>query len=169
MAVSDAGIVLAIQALTSYSVQTSAEATAGTNTTANILYSTAAKKQGCYTVFKAIAEAQVTEDLARQGKTATDAWQEKAIAYLIADLQKKKDPDWAARSVAYDSMSFSYGDDGLTGYMKAYKSMLESLALGDSDAFGDQDEDGIVLTKDAEDYPDSWRLSGLDTDDSDPF
>jgi hypothetical protein len=169
MATTDAGIVLAIQALTSYSVQTSAEATAGTNTTANILYSTAAKKQGCYTVFKAIAADQVVVDLARQGKSASDAWQEKAIAYLIADLQKKKDPTWAAKSESYDSISISWAGDGQTGYMKAYKAMLETLALTDSDAFGDQDDDGIVQTKDCEDYPSCWKLSGLEDDDVDPF
>ena len=175
MTVSDANIVLAIQALTSFSVQTSAEATAGTNTAANILHATASRTQGCYTVFKAIAQEVVTRDLLRVGKTATDAWSERAMALLVGDLQEKKDPDWAARSISFDGYSVSritgaQGEGGpQTGYMQAYHVMLDSLSSVDSGAFGDQDENGIVRTKDAEDYPDSWRLSGLDADSIDPF
>ena len=168
----DTDIIAAIQALSAYSVQTAAEDTAGTNTTANILYDTSSRTQGNYTIFKAIASAKVTEDLLRAGKTATDAWKYRAYALLIADQMAKKDPDWAANSVSFEGYSVSRGTNSTgpkTGYMLAYDAMLDALALVDSDPFADQDEDGIVQTKDAEDYPDSWRLSGLDTDDSDPF
>ncbi len=58
MAISEANAIAAIQALTSFSVQTSAEATAVTNTTANILYATASRTQGNFTVFLEIAEDQ---------------------------------------------------------------------------------------------------------------
>lgn len=175
MTVSDANIILAIQALTSFSVQTSAEATAVQNTSANILYATASRTQGCYTVFKAIAQDVIAKDLALVGKIAADAWSERAIALLMGDLQEKKDPDWSARSISFDgySVSRSTGAQGegapQTGYMQAYRAMLDSLASVDSGAFGDQDENGIVQTKDAEDYPDAWRLSGLDADSIDPF
>lgn len=164
----DTDIMAAIAALTAYSVQSAAEDTAGTNTTASILYDTATRTQGNYTIFKAIAAAKVTEDLLRAGKTATDAWKYRAYALLIADQQAKKDPDWAAKSVSFEGYSVSRGETK-TGYMLAYDAMLDALALVDSSPFGDQDDDGIVQTKDAEDYPDSWRLSGLDTDYSDPF
>ena len=164
----DADIIAAIQALTAYSVQTAAEDTAGTNTTASILYDTSSRTQGNYTIFKAIAESKVAEDLLRVGKTARDAWTYRAYALIIADQQAKKDPDWAAKSVSFEGYSVSRGETK-TGYMLAYDAMLDALTLSDSDPFADQDDDGIVQTKDAEDYPDSWRLSGLDTDDSDPF
>lgn len=175
MTVSDSNIILAIQALTAFSVQSQAEDTAGSNTAANILYDSASRTQGCYTVFKAIAQDVVTRDLLIVGKTATDAWSERAIALLVGDLQEKKDPDWSARSISFDgySVSRSTGTQGegapQTGYMQAYQAMLTSLTPADSGAFGDQDEDGIVKTKDSEDYPDSWRMSGLNTDYSDPF
>ena len=81
----------------------------------------------------------------------------------------KKDPDWAASAVSFEGYSVSRGNSTKTGYMLAYDAMLDALALVDSNPFADQDDDGIVLTKDAEDYPSSWRLSGLDTTTSDPF
>lgn len=165
----DTDIIAAIQALTAYSVQSAAEDTAGTNTDASILYDTASRTQGNYTIFKAIASAKVAEDLLRAGKTASDAWTYRAYALIIADQQAKKDPDWAAKSVSFEGYSVSRGDTK-TGYMLAYDAMLDALALVDSSPFSDQDGDGIVQTKDAEDYPDSWRLSGIDpTDDTDPF
>ena len=164
----DTEIIAAIQAFSAYSVQSAAEDSTGANTTASILYDTASRTQGNYTIFKALAEDKVDEDLARVGKTATDAWKYKAIALLIADLQARKDPDWAAKSVSFEGYSVSRGETK-TGYMLSYEAELDSLALVDSDPFADQDDDGIVQTKDAEDYPDSWRLSGVDTDDSDPF
>ena len=165
----DTDIIAAIQALSAYSVQTAAEDTAGTNTTANILYDTSSRTQGNYSIFKAIAEAKVTEDLLRAGKTAADAWKYRAYALLISDQMAKKDPDWAASAVSFEGYSVSRGNSTKTGYMLAYDAMLDALALVDSNPFADQDDDGIVLTKDAEDYPSSWRLSGLDTTTSDPF
>lgn len=168
----DADIIAAIQALTAYSVQTAAEDTAGTNLTASILYDTASRTQGNYSIFKLIATAKVTEDLLRAGKTATDAWKYRAYALLVADQQAKKDPDWAANSVSFEGYSVSRGNSSTgpkTGYMMAYESLLDALALVDSSPFASRDDDGIVQTKDAVDYPASWRLSELDTDDTDPF
>ncbi len=176
MAITESNVESAIQALTAFSIQTSAEAGTNppTNTAANILHASASRNQGNFTFSLAMSETKLTEDLARIGKTATDAEKEKALAYLIADLVEKKDPDWNARSISIEGYSVSrggYASNGATctGYMKAYLDLLDSLPLCASGAFSDQDEDGIVQTKDAEDYPGAWRLSGLKTEDSDPF
>ena len=168
MTVSESNVITNVAALTAYSIQTSAEATAGTNTTANILYNTASRTQGSFSVFYLIATDALTNDIARLGLSPTDAQKEKALAYYVAGLQQQKDPDAFAKSVSFEGYSVSRGD-GPTGYMAAYNALLAGLTTADSDPFGDQDEDGIVQTKDAADYPDSWRISGLDTDDSDPF
>lgn len=168
---SEANIIAAIQAQTAFSVQTSAEATALTNTTANILHATASRKQGNFTVFLAIAQDQLTKDLLTRGKAATDAQKEKALAYLIGDLQEKKDPDWSARSVSFGGYSVgrNTGASGLgatvTGNMQSYLSLLDGLPLTDSGAISDD----VVQTTDHTEYPDAWRLSGLDSDDIDPF
>jgi hypothetical protein len=165
---SEANIVAAIQALTAFSVQTAAEAGAGTNTTANILHSSASRTQGNFDLFYAIALSQLTEDLTRISKTATDAQKEKAIAYLIADLQEKKDPDVLAKSVSFDGYSVSR--DGATGSMKAYCAFLDGLPLADSGAIAAlQDDDGLIHVRDHDNYPEKWRMTGLDSADIDPF
>ena len=170
MAVSESNVITNVAALTAYSVQTKAqsEASPATGTDSSILYASQSRTQGNFGTFYALAAADVTEDLLRTGKTGSDAWKEKAIAYLVGDYMARKDPDWAAKSVSFEGYSVSR-DSTKTGYRLAYEALLEALTLSDSDPFGDQDDDGIVQTKDAEDYPDSWRISGLDTDDSDPF
>ena len=168
MTVSDANVVLAIQALTSFSVQTSAEATAGTNTTANILYATASRTQGCYTVFKAMAQAKVTEDLLRTGKTGSDTWQEQAIALLCGAYQEAKDPDIFAKSVSFDGYSVSR--DGQSGYMKAYGLLLDALPLaGSSSVLSATDLDCSGKVVDDTKYPESWKLTGLVDEVSNPF
>lgn len=177
MAVSESNVITNVAALTAYSVQTKAqsEASPATGTDSSILYASQSRTQGNFGTFYALAAADVTEDLLRTGKTGSDAWKEKAIAYLVGDYMARKDPDWGANSVSFEGYSVNRGGYGgqkvpKTGYRMAYEALLDSLALSDSDPFGDQDEDGIVETRDSENYPDSWRLSGIDpTDGTDPF
>ena len=164
MAVSDANIVLAIQSFTAFSVQTTAENTAGTNLTANILYNTASRTQAAYTVLKAYAVDQLASDLLRIGKTASDTQSEKALAYLIASYFEGKDPDIFAKSVSFDGYSVSR--DGQSGYLKAYQTFLDALPLVDS---GVVDLETVTHTKDHDDYPESWRLTQIGSDYSDPF
>ena len=168
MAVSDANIVLAIQSFTAFSVQTTAENTAGTNLTANILYNTASRTQAAYTVLKAAAVDQLAIDLEKIGKTATDAQSEKALAYLIAAYYEQKDPDIFAKSVSFDGYSVSR--DGQSGYMKAYQAILDALPLVNSGAVAAlQDDDGLIRVRDHTEYQESWRLTGLSSTGIDPF
>jgi hypothetical protein len=167
MAITEANVEAAISALTAFSVQTSTEAGAtptATNTTASILHASASRTQGNFTIFLAMSEDTLTQDLLRIHKTATDAQKEKALAYLIADLQEKKDPDILQKSVSFDDYSVSR--DGMTGSMKAYCAFLDGLPLVDS---GVVDLEEGTHTKDHDDYPDAWRLTGIDTTASDPF
>ena len=170
MAVSESNVITNVAALTAYSVQTKAqsEASPATGTDSSILYATASRTQGNFGVFYAIATDALTNDIARLGLSPTDAQKEKALAYYVAGLQQQKDPDAFAKSVSFEGYSVSRGE-GPTGYMAAYNALLAGLTSADSDPFGDQDEDGIVQTKDCEDYPSAWKLSGLDDDDVDPF
>lgn len=168
MTVSDANIVLAIQSFTAFSVQTSAEDTAGTNLTANILYDSASRTQAAYTVLKAYAVDQLAADLLKIGKTATDSQSEKALAYLIAAYYEQKDPDIFCKSVSFDGYSVSR--DGITGYMKAYRALLDALPLADSGAIAAlQDSDGLIHVRDHDQYPESWRMTELDQTSIDPF
>lgn len=168
MAVSDANIILAIQSFTAFSVQTQAEDTAGTNLTANILYDTASRTQAAYTVLKAYAVDQLSSDLEKVGKTATDAQSEKALAYLIAAYYEQKDPDIFAKSVSFDGYSVSR--DGQSGYIKAYQAILDALPLVDSGSIAAlQDSDGLIHVRDHDNYPAAWRMTELSNDVTDPF
>lgn len=168
MTVSDANIILAIQSFTAFSVQTAAEDTAGTNLTANILYDTASRTQAAYTVLKAYAIDQLAADLAKIGKTATDSQSEKALAYLIAAYFEAKDPDIFAESVSFDGYSVSR--DGQSGYMKAYGLLLDALpSAGSSSVLSSIDLDCTGKVSDDTNYPESWKLTGLADDVSNPF
>ena len=162
MAVSESNVEAAISALTAFSIQTSTEAGSSTNTTANILHATSSRTQGCFDVFYAIATDKLTSDLARSGKTATDAQKEKALAYLIADLQEKKSPDWSARSTSFDGYSVSKAESK-TGYMMAYEALIQDslTTTSISSVLPDPDEDEVVKTLDSSQYPDEWRLTNL--------
>lgn len=168
MAITEANVEAAIAALTAFSIQTSTEAGAGSNTTANILHASASRTQGNFTIFYAIALDKLTEDLAQAGKTATDAQQEKALAYLIGDLQEKKDPDAIAKSVSFDGYSVSR-DGGKTGYMQMYEALVKALPAATSSVISASDLECTEQVRDASDYPDSWRLTELESTDIDPF
>lgn len=167
-ALSEANVIAAVQSLTAFSVQSATEAGLGTNSAANILYSTASRTQGNFTIFYAIALDKLTEDLALAGKTATSAQQEKALAYLIGDLQEKKDPDAVAKSVSFDGYSVSR-DGGKTGYMQMYEDLVKSLPSVTSSVLSASDLECTGQVRDASDYPDSWRLTELESTDIDPF
>lgn len=177
MAVTEGSVITNVAALTAYSIQTKEQSETtptATGTDSSILYNSQSRNQGNFTVFYSLATADVTEDLHRTGKTGSDSWKEKAIALLVASYQAQKDPDWAANSVSFEGYTVNRGGYAgksqiNTGYRTAYEALLEALTSVDSAPFSDQDEDGIVQSKDAEDYPASWRISGIDTDYSDPF
>ena len=92
MAVSESNVITNVAALTAYSVQTKAqsEASPATGTDSSILYASQSRTQGNFGTFYALAAADVTEDLLRTGKTGSDAWKEKAIAYLVGDYMARK-------------------------------------------------------------------------------
>ena len=171
MTITEANVESAIAALTAFSIQTSTEAGAGTNTTANILHATSSRKQGNFTIFYAIALDQLTKDLLQIGKQPSDVQKEKALAYLIGDLMEKKDPDWSARSVSMSGYSVgrNTGASGMgstvTGNMQAYLNLLNSLPMVASGAILDE----IEHTRDHDEYPEAWRLTGLESGDVDPF
>ena len=62
----EASVIAAIEGFTPLSVQTSAQATAVTNTTARLLYNAASRTQGNFSLFYAQAKRDVIRDLARR-------------------------------------------------------------------------------------------------------
>ena len=148
----------AVSDRTCFSIQTSTEASAGTNTTANILYTTSTRTQGNFSNFYLEAIDTFAEDLLRVGKIASDVQKARAYAYLIGDMQEKKDPDSVVQSVSVPGYSVSRTPD-VTGYYLMYKQFLRSLPI--IDVTPDSVEGDAEHVAVSEYYPDDFRMSTL--------
>jgi hypothetical protein len=151
----------AVKDRTSFSVQSSTDAAATPtvlNADANILYATASRTQGNFSHFYLEAIDTFAEDLLRVGKIATDVQKARAYAYLIGDLQEKKDPDSVVQSVSVPGYSISRTPE-VTGYYLMYKQFLRNLPIIDvtpDSVEGDADHVAV-----SEFYPDDFRMSAL--------
>lgn len=162
MTIAEADVLQAVKDRSIFTVQTKAEDTAGTNTTANILYDSSSRTQSNFSSLYLEAQDVLAADLASAGKIATDAQSIRLYALLIADAHLRKvDPNWAAKSVSFYSESVSR-DKPETGYMASYRELLSRLTPVDNSPTESADE--VIQTRDSEDYPDEYRLSTLKSD-----
>jgi len=113
--------IAAVEAYTYLSVQTAAEATALTGLTKNLLYATAGRTQGNFSLYYAMAQAQLAKDCATYGITLTAIYTNMAYAYLIQYYFEKKYKNWNAQRI-------SSGDDSVqtqqSGAWQAYQEVL---------------------------------------------
>ena len=151
----ESDVIDAVRALSAFSVQASGDA-AGTQ---NILYSSASRTQGCFTIFYANAQAQFAEDLQRIGKSATSAQTTTGHALLVAAYQDRKDPDNFAQGISVPgySVTKTVAD---SGYYIAYLKFLDGLPLVDltPDSVLNDDPEHVSVS---EYYPADFRLSSL--------
>ena len=154
----EADTIQAVSDRTCFSIQTSTESAGGTNTTANILYATSTRTQGNFSNFYLEAIDTFAEDLLRVGKIATDTQKARAYAYLIGDLQEKKDPDSVTASVSVPGYSVSRTPN-VTGYYLMYQAFLRSLPI--IDVTPDSVEGDAEHVAVSEYYPDDFRMSAL--------
>lgn len=146
-----ADAIAAIQAYTWLSVQSSTEAatTPATNIYANLLYSSASRNQGNFSVFYAMAVAQLTLDCSRMGITLTTTYTSMAVAYLVQFYFERKFKDWNAKQV-------QSGDDSITrdgsGAWAAYQDVLNMFKTLDTT---------IVQHIDYTGYPAGWKQTQL--------
>ncbi len=159
MSVLEDEVIQAVRDLTSFSVQTVAEAQAGENLRANILYNSSTRLQGNFSAFYTEAQRTLAQDITRFGINPTDEEKVTAYAYLIADLQQKKNPDWNAQKVDYGGDAVSR-EPNRTSYKVVYDQFLDGLAAPALEPTGPEDLQPV----DHEDYPDSWRLSNSGDD-----
>ena len=127
---SEADVIAAIEGFTPLSVQTSAQATALTNTTARLLYSTASRTQGNFSLFYSQAKRDIIKDQVRLNVTVPDADMALALAYLIWDYGMKRFPDWSAKSVSTSGDSVSRDKPGVTDARAAYIQLLKGSKKG---------------------------------------
>jgi len=118
-------VIAAIEGFTPLSVQTSAQATAVSNTKARLLYATAARTQGNFSLFYAQAQRDLARDLVRLNISLPDAEKPLAYAYLVWHYGIKKFPDWEATSVSSGGESVSRDKAGMTSAKVAYLELLK--------------------------------------------
>lgn len=152
-----ADIVDAIEAFTPLSVQSLAEYTAGTNTTAKLLYNSGSRTQGNFTLFYAQALRALNKDLERHGLSITDEEKPVALAYLIWDLGIKKFPEWDAETVSPGGTeSVTRAKPGVTSARAAYLDILKFIkrTVGTTPTIGTVD--------DYTNYPESMHPCPID-------
>jgi len=153
-------VIDAVEALTMFSVQDSLDEENEENTDASILYNSASRLQGNFSIFFEIAQNKLNGDLSSRGSVATIPQQIHAIALWIGALQERKDPDWIANSVSIADYSFSKDKDK-TGYEQAYQAYLDDI-IGTEDFTPDSVRTGEpVRPRDSEYYPDAYHLSNM--------
>lgn len=126
--ISDEMIIEALEAATPLSCQTPSQANAATeeNTTAKLLYNSASRTQGNFSIFYAQARRILASDLVRHNLQMTDEEKPLAYAYLIWDLAIKKFPDWEAQTVSPGgSESVTRAKPGQTSAKAAYLDILK--------------------------------------------
>lgn len=147
----------AIEAYTYLSVQTSAQATALSNTIASLLYNSASRTQGNFSLFYAMAQEHLANDLVSYGLTLTTAQSVRCYAYLVQHYFEMKQRSWDATSVKQGDDSVSRKGNVTTG-MSSYLSLMSSYRAG---------SEAILSTtlerhSDYDNYPDEWRDSQMD-------
>ena len=126
----EADVIAAIEGFTPLSVQTSAQATALTNTTARLLYNAASRTQGNFSLFYSQAKRDVIRDQVRLNVTIPDEDMALALAYLIWGYGIKKFPDWSAVSVNSGGDSVNRGKAGMNDAQIAYMQLLKGAKKG---------------------------------------
>jgi len=161
MTLTESDVITAVNAFTNYSCQTSAENTGGTNTTANILYTSQSRTQSNFSLSYSLAQLQLAKDQTRYGVTLADASAKVAYAYLIAYYHERKFKDWHASSI-------KSGDDQVnkqgSGYLAAYYDIFEQLKSRDVLTSSDTD---LLQHTDYLNYPDNFRVSQMDDEEID--
>jgi hypothetical protein len=117
-------VIAAVEGFTPLSVQTSAQATAVTNTTARLLYASATRTQGNFSLFYAQAQRDLAQDLVHYNLTLDADDTITALAYLVWHRGIMKFPSWDAASVSLGGDSESR-KPGTTSAMTAYMGLIK--------------------------------------------
>lgn len=152
----EADVIAAIEGFTSLSVQTTAQATALTNTKARLLFNAASRTQGNFSLFYSQAKRDVIRDQVRLNVTVPDADMALALAYLIWDYGMKRFPDWSAKSVNSGGDSVSRDKAGVTDARMAYLQLLKGSKKTN------QGTPTIGKVADAEYYDERLRPANID-------
>lgn len=168
MTISEADVIQAVSDRTTYTIQTKEQYEDEENLNADILYASGGPYQSNFSDSYLEAQDTLTSDLAKQGKTMTDAQKVRAYAYLIGDIQAKKDPTWHAASVSESSLSTSQSvsrSPEASSWMVAYRQLLASIRITASAPTAST----LMSPNDNTYYPSTWRLSALPESMIDPF
>lgn len=147
-------VVKYVNALTFLSCQTEAEAAAGTNTDADLLFMDQSFNQGNFWIFYGMAAGQLSRDIV-QYTISLDYIQElSALAYLIQHYWEMKFKDWDAKEVFINNDIVKRSAGGITSGLSAYKTIIGAARKSSSGAI----DTTIVRHADDEYYPDDFKV-----------
>ena len=155
MALTESDVIAAIQAYTELSVQTSVENIAGTNTDADLLYSSSGQIQGNFTIFYTDATAKVTSDETLYSVTFSDIQKKKAYAYLIESYFYRKFKDFNAqveKNEGSEVRRFAAIDSGLSKYNDLLNEIVNVSLVTSTGTI----PDAVVEMSDDLNYPEKW-------------
>lgn len=158
MTVTESDVITAVNAFTYLSCQTAAEASGGTNTSANLLYSSQSRNQGNFSLFYAMAQSQATADQTRYGITLSDTYLKMAYAYLIGYYYETKFKDSLAKAM-------SQGGDSVTrdgsSFLKRYNELMISYKRSQTGGITSSD---LTMDRmnDYTNYPDEFNDLQID-------
>lgn len=154
MAITEDDVIKNVKAFTFLSCQTADEASASTNTDADLLYSSQSSNQGNFSLFYAIANAQITSDLSRYSISMTDSQMLQALAYYIQHLWERKFKDWDAQKTSINNDMVVKGAGGTTSGLAAYNALINEVIRAGSTSTLTVD---IVRHADDINYPSEFK------------
>jgi hypothetical protein len=159
MTITEADVVAAVKGYTYLSCQTSAEATAVSNTEANLLYNSASEVQGNFSLFWSAAELQVAKDEVKFGIVINDTEKVIAYAYLIQHYQERKFKDWDATEINLSNDLVKKSIQQTSGWA-AYQQILGQVTRASVTSMVDLSNKHT----DSEHYPDEWNDTQMEID-----
>jgi hypothetical protein len=147
-------VVKYVNALTFLSCQTEAEATAGTNTDADLLFMDQSFNQGNFYIFYGMASGQLSRDIVQYTLTLDYIQELSALAYLIQHYWEMKFKDWDAKELSINNDKVVKGVAGLTSGMAAYNKLIAEIIRAGSSSVVDT---GIVKHADDTHYPSEFK------------
>ena len=146
-------VVKYVNALTFLSCQTEAEAAAGTNTDADLLFMDQSFNQGNFYIFYGMASGQLSRDIVQYTLTLDYIQELSALAYLIQHYWEMKFKDWDARELSINNDIVKKVSGGTTSGMAAYKVIVNAARKTSSGAI----DTTVIRHADDDNYPTEFK------------
>lgn len=146
-------VVKYVNALTFLSCQTEAEAAAGTNTDADLLFMDQSFNQGNFYIFYGMASGQLSRDIVQYTLTLDYIQELSALAYLIQHYWEMKFKDWDAKELSINNDIVKKASGSTTSGFTAYNVIINAARKASSGAI----DTTVVRHADDDNYPTEFK------------